>query len=153
MSRTPLFALMKRSLRAAHAANETKVPLDELLEQRISRRRFLASTAAATVLASCRTIAPAAKEPDVIIAGAGIAGLTAGYRLARAGVAVRIYDGQYRTGGRMLSLRKFFPDGQVASNVSALTGGSAADDSNARVEARRDGLNLRCFYSSQRSSR
>ena len=110
MPRTPLFGLIQRSLHAA--LREEKG--DPSSPPPISRRQFLVSTAAATALAACRTIPAATKDPDVLIIGAGIAGLTAGYRLARAGVDVRIYDGQYRTGGRMLSLRKFFPDGQVA---------------------------------------
>jgi NADPH-dependent 2,4-dienoyl-CoA reductase/sulfur reductase-like enzyme len=97
LSRTPLFGLIRRSLRAAQASGELKVPLDELLERPLSRRAFVAGTAGALALASCRSLPPARKEADVIIVGAGIAGLTAGYRLARKGVSVRIYEVLPRT--------------------------------------------------------
>ncbi|MDP9139798.1 MAG: FAD-dependent oxidoreductase, partial [Pseudomonadota bacterium] len=54
------------------------------------------------------------QAPDVAVVGAGIAGLTAAYRLHRAGVKVRLYEAQERIGGRMLSLRNHFADGQIA---------------------------------------
>ncbi|MGZ5493218.1 MAG: flavin monoamine oxidase family protein [Thermoanaerobaculia bacterium] len=122
MARTPLFAMIQRCLRNAHSSLETGVPLFEILDQaaeaRVTRRQFLAAgatAAAAASLAACTTFPSSSRgEDQVIIVGAGIAGLTAGYRLAKAGVGVRIVDGQHRTGGRMLSLRDFFPDGQVA---------------------------------------
>ena len=132
MARTPLFVLIERCLRAAQASSLTHVPLGEILdgaaERGVSRRTFLATTAAATAFTSCRTFVPPAKEPEVIVIGAGIAGLTAGYRLARAGVGVRIFDAQYRTGGRMFSLRNFFPDGQVAE-----LGGELIDSSHTHI--------------------
>lgn len=132
MARTPLFGILQRSLRLANRSIATGVPLDELLERArsdrtVSRRQFVAGasvTAAAGALAACspsgligRT-APATRirEPDdadVLIVGAGIAGLTAAWRLRQAGVAFRLFEAQNRTGGRMWSLRNFFPDGQV----------------------------------------
>ena len=53
-------------------------------------------------------------ESEIAVVGAGIAGLTAAWRLRQAGVPVRLYEAQERTGGRMFSLRGHFPDGQVA---------------------------------------
>ncbi len=122
MARTPVFALIRRSLRKAQASLHSDVPLGELMEigaeSALTRRQFLVAgtaAAAAASLASCRTFAPPAKrDAKVIIIGAGIAGLTAGYRLHSAGIDVRIFDGQNRIGGRMFSLRDFFPDDQVA---------------------------------------
>lgn len=124
MSRTPLFSVIRRSFRLAHHAVRTGEPVDEVVERAravpgLSRRQFLGGTAAAAglALAGARPFAARAQTPpgrEVLIVGAGIAGLTAGYRLHQAGVPVRILEAQERTGGRMFSLRGFFPDGQVA---------------------------------------
>ncbi|HET6680969.1 MAG TPA: FAD-dependent oxidoreductase, partial [Gemmatimonadaceae bacterium] len=132
MARTPLFGILQRSLRLANRSILTGVPVDELIDRsrengNISRRRFVAgmgATAAVGALAACSPggfigrSAPATRirEPndaDVLIVGAGIAGLTAAWRLRQAGVAFRLFEAQNRTGGRMWSLRNFFPDGQV----------------------------------------
>ena len=45
----------------------------------------------------------------VIIVGAGMAGLVAGYELARAGHDPLILEAQHRVGGRIYTLRKFAP--------------------------------------------
>jgi monoamine oxidase len=120
MSRTPLFGLLQRSLRAARIANRTGIPADELVEMRAerawTRRRFLASTAAAAAAARCApAVAPFRRDAadPVLVVGAGIAGLTAAYRMEQAGVPVRIVEAQERSGGRMWSLRDRFRDGQV----------------------------------------
>ncbi|MGZ7038581.1 MAG: flavin monoamine oxidase family protein, partial [Thermoanaerobaculia bacterium] len=123
MARTPVFAFLRRSLQKAQASLHTDVPLGELMEgaagSAFTRRQFLVAgtaAAAAASLASCRTAiaTPPNRNARVIIAGGGIAGLTAAYRLQNAGIDVRVFDGQNRVGGRMFSLRGFFPDGQVA---------------------------------------
>ncbi|HUF16870.1 MAG TPA: NAD(P)/FAD-dependent oxidoreductase, partial [Thermoanaerobaculia bacterium] len=121
--RTPVFRLIRRSLRVAQASLHDRRPLPEMLDEErelgISRRRFIAASAtvaAGAALQGCvpvQRIASGSTEP-VLIVGAGIAGLTTGYRLQQAGVPVRIIDAQNRVGGRMFSLRDFFPDGQVA---------------------------------------
>ncbi len=89
----------------------------------MNRRDFLATSALSTAgfaLASCaRAPAPVSvtsrkNPPEVLIAGAGIAGLSAGYQLMKTGVPFRIIEAQNRPGGRMLSLSSHFPDNQVA---------------------------------------
>ena len=50
----------------------------------------------------------------VIIVGAGMAGLTAGYELLRAGHDPLILEGQQRVGGRVYTLREPFSDGLYA---------------------------------------
>jgi monoamine oxidase len=132
MARTPLFTLVRKSLRLARLAEVTRRPADELvaeLEQRASRRLDrrqllrgaggLAGLASvAPLVSACRTLAgpgggAGAGELPVVVVGAGIAGLLCTYRLRQAGVAVRLVEAQQRTGGRMWSLRGRFPDAQV----------------------------------------
>jgi monoamine oxidase len=106
----------------------------------LSRRQFVAGTAgvaAVAALDACTprrpgTISPRREEggAPVLIIGAGIAGLTAGYRLRQAGVPVRIIEAQNRVGGRMYSLRNFFADGQVCE-----LGGELIDTSHERIQA------------------
>src|SRR5687768_715119 len=139
MSRTPLFRLIQRSYRAASYSITHAEPLDEVLDRRdearqarlgrrdehaMSRRQFVAGSAAVAAIAALDACAPAAPTPaatprrddggaPVLIIGAGIAGLTAGYWLRQAGIPIRIVEAQNRVGGRMYSLRNFFADGQV----------------------------------------
>jgi monoamine oxidase len=124
MARTPLFRLIGRALKEAQTANHTHYGEAEIVERmaesRLDRRRFLATSSAAiagVALANCAPMGMASQQrgaDPVLIVGAGIAGLTAAYRLGQAGVPVRLIEAQKRIGGRMFSLRDFFPDGQVA---------------------------------------
>lgn len=59
----------------------------------------------------------------VAIVGAGIAGLSCGYELARHGVAAKVYEASGRVGGRCFSLRDVFP-GQVAERGAEFIGAS-----------------------------
>ncbi|MEO8216239.1 MAG: FAD-dependent oxidoreductase [Acidobacteriota bacterium] len=126
MARTPLFRFIGRAMREAQAANHIGTGSAEIVERRqayaLDRRQFILSSAAAgagLALSGCRTashpldIITGGGDP-VLIVGAGIAGLTAAYRLGQAGIPTRIIEAQNRVGGRIYSLRNFFPDGQVA---------------------------------------
>ncbi len=140
MPRTPLFRALRRSMRLAqstlHTGHSPSEAVDRWHAATASRRAFLKSSAAATAgvaLAGCAARAPriaAGRASEVVIVGAGIAGLVAGYRLQQAGVPVRILEAQNRTGGRMLSLRDYFPDGQVVE-----LGGELIDTGHARLRA------------------
>ena len=156
MSRTPLFRLLQRSYRTASYSLSHAEPVDEVLDRReavreariaqlgergMSRRQFVAGTAAVAAVAALDACAPASPTPGVtpsrgdggepvIIVGAGIAGLTAGYRLRQAGVPFRIYEAQNRVGGRMYSLRNFFADGQVCE-----LGGELIDTNHERIQS------------------
>jgi monoamine oxidase len=124
--------MIRRSLLQAQHSLRTGEPPREVVErwretQGISRRQFLGGTAAAAglALAGCGRVrfpgsggesgkaTGAGSKGEVLIFGAGIAGLTAGYRLHRAGVPVRILEAQDRVGGRMYSLRNHFPENQT----------------------------------------
>lgn len=125
MARTPLLRDLLRALQLARVAQAHHQSPREVVQRAaeartLSRRRLLQGTgalAAVTVLDACATTPrPKRAEDDdaVIIIGAGIAGLTAGWRLRQAGIPVRLYEAQARVGGRMYSLRDHFADGQVA---------------------------------------
>ena len=138
MGRTPLARMLQRAARIARASLHAPQPLDELFdlarERRIDirRRRVLQGSAAALVLAGCRTVPKPmqAKGEEVAIVGAGIAGLTAAWRLRQQGVRVRVYEAQGRVGGRMFSLANHFPDGQVVE-----LGGELIDTDHVRLRA------------------
>jgi monoamine oxidase len=142
MSRTPLMDTLRRVAALAMRSAARGEPLDEMLqrnrEERMdrSRRRFLSRTAAGSAglaLAGCmpaiRT-APQRDDDAVVIVGAGIAGLTCAHRLRQAGVPVRVYEARERVGGRMLSLRNHFADGQVCE-----LGGELIDSDHQRMHA------------------
>lgn len=69
-------------------------------------------------------------ERPIVIFGAGIAGLTAAYRLKQAGVAVRVFEAGNRAGGRIFSLRDHFAEGQVAE-----LGGELIDTNHTAIRA------------------
>jgi monoamine oxidase len=64
--------------------------------------------------ASPTATGPGGKRKKVIVVGAGLAGLVAGYELDQAGHEVTILEAQLRPGGRVLTLRAPFSDGLYA---------------------------------------
>ncbi len=90
----------------------------------MNRRAFLELSAlAAASLAARPSLAWQDPNTDIVrrgpamkvlILGAGLAGLTAGYELSRAGHDVTILEGQMRPGGRVQTLREPFSDGLFA---------------------------------------
>src|SRR6476620_8647098 len=145
MARTPLFALLQRAARIARNAATVDMPLDEFhgrgIELRVdaTRRRLLQGAAAGLALSACAPVAHKPRTADVVIVGAGIAGLSAAWRLREAGISSRIYEAQSRVGGRMLSLRNHFPNGQVIE-----LGGELIDTGHVRIRklAQQMGLEL-----------
>lgn len=138
MARTPLFGLLQRAARIANAAARTAEPVAEFHERAraarvdIHRRRLLQGAGASLVVAGCAQVPQpvTTRGEEVAIVGAGIAGLTAAWRLRQAGVRARLFEAQGRVGGRMLSLRGHFPDGQVVE-----LGGELIDTGHARIRA------------------
>jgi monoamine oxidase len=121
MPRTELFSSLRRALRVADRLERANLPTTEALEraaeQAWSRRRFLGTSAAAVAGATLAFpgIARAqGQAPRVVILGAGTAGLTCAYRLQQNGINATVYEASPRIGGRMYSLRNFFPDDQTA---------------------------------------
>ncbi|MEM7051328.1 MAG: NAD(P)/FAD-dependent oxidoreductase [Acidobacteriota bacterium] len=101
---------------------------------RWDRRKFLTTSGLALshlAWSGC-TSSRAERSPieEVVVVGAGIAGLTAAYRLLQAGVPVRILEAQERVGGRIWTLREQFAEGQFVE-----LGGDRIDSGSLRVAA------------------
>ena len=89
---------------------------------RFSRREFVRMLGAAGLVTAAGGLAPlvarvketrpsaAGNREPVAIIGAGLAGLTAAYRLHQAGIACEIFEGSERTGGRVLTKYDFNKD-------------------------------------------
>ena len=119
MSKTSFLQVLRRAVRIATLANRGNLPPVEAIEryqQQISRRRLLQASLVATgVLAAVQShseistattqLARKSIEP-VLIVGAGIAGLTAGYYLYQAGIPIRIVEASNRLGGRIRSQQR-----------------------------------------------
>ena len=150
MARTPLFDALQRAARIAQWSRHARAPLDEVIDYaresraNAARRRFLRAacgSAASLALAACTSKTPKLLAPadrnEVVIVGAGIAGLAAAWRLRQAGVRVRVIEANNRVGGRMLSLRGFFPDAQVVE-----LGGELVDSGHTRLRGLASELGL-----------
>jgi monoamine oxidase len=121
MARLPLFQDLQRALRIASWLERTGASSGEAIDRietaRWDRRRFLRTAVVAAAGASVTPVFKAAARgphsPKVVIVGAGTAGLLCAYRLQQQGVEARVIEASSRAGGRMFSLRKFFPDDQL----------------------------------------
>jgi monoamine oxidase len=71
-------------------------------------------TPSSSLLAQDAPLVRRGPPKQVVIIGAGLAGLTAGYELTQAGHAVTILEAQTAPGGRVRTLRAPFPDGLSA---------------------------------------
>lgn len=96
MARTRLFAAMTQGLAPRN-------------ERALSRRGLLTMTAAMGVTACAPRLRH--EETTIGVVGGGIAGLTAAYRLARAGHTVSLYEASSRFGGRMFTKPDFNAEG------------------------------------------
>ena len=89
----------------------------------ITRRKFLKQSAiaiaSAAVLPSYISIVRGAPSKKILIIGAGMAGLAAGYELSQLGHDVTILEARMRPGGRVLTLHEPFSDGLYAEAGAA----------------------------------
>lgn len=122
MAKSGLMAMLQRASSIAQKSMATGIPADELLGMmtdippnfRISRRQLLHGGLAAAGAVTAATFTregegafaqPAGRSP-ILIVGAGIAGLTAGYRLRQGGVRADIIEATNSVGGRIRTVPK-----------------------------------------------
>ena len=145
MARTILAKKTQRLLRLAIAKERGFLSpqlLDELLAVKfamkgLSRRVFLQRAgiglvAAPYLLNACKTMesttaAEGGENPSVVVVGGGTAGLTAAYRLMRAGVTCSVYEGSDRFGGRMYTEYNFNNEGMFCERGGELVDSIHAD--------------------------
>jgi monoamine oxidase len=150
---------IRRAYRLSQAAAQTQIPLAELVEmqQSIARRQVLQGLTVGAVGLGVKLIQPQqiAQASDIrrsdgrsdglsgsgrsgsglsrqnlLVVGAGIAGLTAAYRLRQAGVGVDVIEASHRVGGRLVSLA------QLAGEFSTVElGGEFIDSRHQDVRA------------------
>jgi monoamine oxidase len=102
--------MLQQAYHLAMLANRWQTPPVEVLQRDrlISRRQLLTASLMATgtlttvALHHETSVAKESAEP-ILVVGAGIAGLTAGYYLQQAGIPVRIIEASNRVGGRIRS--------------------------------------------------
>lgn len=122
MAKSALMAMLRRAASIAQKSRETGIPADELLgmlsdripNSPISRRHLLHGGLAAAGAAAAATftrdgggaVAQQGGRSPILVVGAGIAGLTAAYRLRQAGVRADIIEATNRVGGRIRTIPK-----------------------------------------------
>ena len=110
---------------------------------RISRRQFLEATAVAgaalaTLRLPKRAEAASRRAADVVVVGAGLAGLTAARRIAEAGRSVLVLEARDRVGGRVLNH-------QLASGGYCELGGMFTGPTQDRIQALADEVGVATY--------
>jgi monoamine oxidase len=122
MAKSALMAMLRRAATIAQKSRETGIPANEMLgmltdrtlNSPISRRRLLHGGLAAAGAVAAATFtregggafAQQGGRSPILVVGAGIAGLTAAYRLRQAGVRADIIEATNRVGGRIRTIPK-----------------------------------------------
>ncbi len=141
--RTPLFRKLTQTVQQAHWLDRNPQHRALFFEARdaarVSRRDFVRMLAGAGLLTAAGGLAPRfaqgreSAKPNarggdpVAIIGAGLAGLTAAYRLLQAGVPCEIFEGSERTGGRVLTKTDFNKDAMFCELGGELVDSNHAD--------------------------
>jgi len=156
VSRSPLFDSLRRALRIAALSARQRPgvpPIDELLDMARTRRRFIRDSAFATaglsLGAGCSSQTPrtssnatpaapaSTRDARIAIVGGGMAGLNTAYKLQKAGLRAKIFEGADRTGGRMFTATNLLADG-----LTTELGGEFIDSTHAEMLALMDELKL-----------
>src|SRR6202789_1388563 len=98
----------------------------------LGRRAILVGATATAATAAFGKALPEMRTnlPRVGIVGAGLAGLTAAYRLQQHGIPSVLFEGDTRLGGRCFSDRVSFENGQVGEH-----GGEVIDSGHAQIRS------------------
>ncbi|WP_285104476.1 FAD-dependent oxidoreductase [Promicromonospora sp. MEB111] len=121
--RTPLHLALRRLVRDVGIDAHGRAPKAGGL----TRRQFLGGSLAtgaglgfaATAPGVAAAAGPGRRHPRIVVVGAGLAGLTAAYRLRQAGYGATVYEAADRIGGRCWSNRRW-RDGQVSEHGGEL---------------------------------
>ncbi|WP_223595326.1 flavin monoamine oxidase family protein [Neobacillus bataviensis] len=132
MARTPLASILQKSFALASAE----------LEKQTSTGQAITSQKAAPETQKKQAIKynrDGKNNPKIVIVGAGLAGLTAAYRLKQEGILSTVYEATDRVGGRCWTRRGFFKDGQIVER-----GGELIDTGHKEIQelAKEFGLEL-----------
>ena len=115
MFKSSAIATLRLIYKLSLLSQKTGIPpqeIREILQDNLNRRSFLkTSLAFSSGLAASLLVKKGsrannkAKTAKILVVGAGIAGLTAAYRLKQAGINVDIVEARNRVGGRIFSLQ------------------------------------------------
>ena len=124
MARTRLAHELRESASVARESLERGVEIDQVFDERRTRRELFRDAGAVALglgaLGRFTDVARAAAPARVVVVGAGLAGLTAAYRLKQAGYSAAIHEGSDRVGGRCWTIRSVFADGQIGEHGGEL---------------------------------
>lgn len=154
MAKSALMTMLRRAASIAQKSRETGIPADELLGMLtsrnsnfpISRRQLLhgglaaAGAVAAATFTREGAFAQQGGRSPILVVGAGIAGLTAAYRLRQAGVRADIIEATNRVGGRIRTGSKV-----AGTLISAELGGEFIDTGHTTLISLATELGLRAI--------
>jgi len=109
IAKTNLLNTLQKGFHLASQSARQNIPISEIAElnkQNISRRKFMVTTGKAALLTGLAATAflqacTSNSKPEIVIVGAGIAGLNAAHVLKKAGYLPKIFEASPRTGGRI----------------------------------------------------
>ena len=137
-----LLQIFKNAFR--HAASQDAATAALLQQKQNSRRTFLKDAA---VLSSGIALFPSllnagdfSGNKNIVIVGAGIAGLNAAYQLKKLGLTSTVCEASGRTGGRMFTLKNYF-----GSNLTTDLGGEFVDANHEDLLHLVKELGLECY--------